>query len=99
MPKAWSEKDERQYQQIKDSLLDKGKPEEQAKEIAARIVNKQRNKEGRTPNKKTQGTGNPHQRLEQRTRDELYNRAKQLNIKNRSSMNKQELIAAIRAHS
>lgn len=52
MPKAWSKKDERQYQHIKDSLLNEGKPEEQAEEIAARTVNKQRNKEGRTPNKK-----------------------------------------------
>ena len=96
MPDAWREKDERQYQHIKQSLLDEGKSEEQAEEIAARTVNKQRREEGITPNKTSQGTGNPHTRLEARTKQELYNRAKELDIENRSEMSKDELIAAIR---
>lgn len=96
MPDAWREKDERQYQHIKQSLLDEGKSEEQAEEIAARTVNKQRREEGITPNKTSQGTGNPHTRLEDRTKQELYNRAKELDIENRSEMSKDELIAAIR---
>ncbi|MBG23579.1 MAG: addiction module toxin RelE [Idiomarinaceae bacterium] len=96
MPDAWREKDERQYQHIKQSLLDEGKSEEQAEEIAARTVNKQRREEGITPNKTSQGTGNPHTRLEARTKQELYNRAKELDIENRSDMSKEELIAAIR---
>lgn len=96
MPDAWREKDERQYQHIKQSLLDEGKSEEQAEEIAARTVNKQRREEGITPNKTSQGTGNPHSRLEDRTKQELYNRAKELDIENRSDMSKEELIAAIR---
>lgn len=96
MPDAWREKDERQYQHIKQSLLDEGKSEEQAEEIAARTVNKQRREEGITPNKTSQGTGNPHSRLEDRTKQELYNRAKELDIENRSEMSKEELIAAIR---
>ncbi len=96
MPDAWREKDERQYQHIKQSLLDEGKSEEQAEEIAARTVNKQRREEGITPNKTSQGTGNPHSRLEDRTKQELYNRAKELDIENRSDMSKDELIAAIR---
>ncbi len=96
MPDAWREKDERQYQHIKQSLLDEGKSEEQAEEIAARTVNKQRREEGITPNKTSQGTGNPHTRLEARTKQELYNRAKELDIENRSEMSKEELIAAIR---
>ncbi|WP_241970185.1 Rho termination factor N-terminal domain-containing protein [Pseudidiomarina aquimaris] len=96
MPDAWREKDERQYQHIKQSLLDEGKSEEQAEEIAARTVNKQRREEGITPNKTSQGTGNPHSRLEDRTNQELYNRAKELDIENRSEMSKDELIAAIR---
>lgn len=96
MPDAWREKDERQYQHIKQSLLDEGKSEEQAEEIAARTVNKQRREEGITPNKTSQGTGNPHSRLEDRTKQELYNRAKELDIENRSEMSKDELIAAIR---
>ena len=96
MPDAWREKDERQYQHIKQSLLDEGKSEEQAEEIAARTVNKQRREEGITPNKTSQGTGNPHTRLEARTKQELYNRAKELDIEQRSDMSKEELIAAIR---
>ena len=96
MPDAWREKDERQYQHIKQSLLDEGKSEEQAEEIAARTVNKQRREEGITPNKTSQGTGNPHSRLEDRTKQELYNRAKELDIENRSEMSKDALIAAIR---
>ena len=96
MPGAWREKDERQYQHIKQSLLDEGKSEEQAEEIAARTVNKQRREEGITPNKTSQGTGNPHSRLEDRTKQELYNRAKELDIEQRSDMSKEELIAAIR---
>ncbi|WP_417689342.1 Rho termination factor N-terminal domain-containing protein [Pseudidiomarina sp.] len=96
MPDAWREKDERQYQHIKQSLLDEGKSEKQAEEIAARTVNKQRREEGITPNKTSQGTGNPHSRLEDRTKQELYNRAKELDIEQRSDMSKEELIAAIR---
>lgn len=96
MPDAWSDKDERQYEHIKESSQDRGKSESRAKEIAARTVNKQRREEGRTPNKRTQGTGNPNTPLEDRTRDELYNRAQELDIKGRSKMNKGELVNAIR---
>ena len=38
MPKAWSDKRERQYEHIKDSLEERGKPEKLAEEIAARTV-------------------------------------------------------------
>ena len=48
MPKNWSEKDERQYEQIKQSELERDESEERAEEIAARTVNKQRREEGRT---------------------------------------------------
>ena len=92
----WSDKDERKYEHIKESSMDRGVKKERAKEIAARTVNKQRREEGRTPNKRTQGTGNPTNSLEKRTKDELYNRAKDLNISGRSKMKKDELIKAIR---
>ncbi|HEX6899668.1 MAG TPA: Rho termination factor N-terminal domain-containing protein [Thermoanaerobaculia bacterium] len=98
MPEAWSNKDERMYEHIKDSSEDRGMPEKRAKEIAARTVNKQRREEGRTPNKTTQGTGNPNRGLEARTVSELRNRAKQLKIAGRSKMNKQQLVRAIREH-
>jgi hypothetical protein len=80
MPTAWSNKDERQYQKIKESVQERGKPESLAKEIAARTVNKTRRIEGRTPNKTSQGTGNPNTPLAERSRRELYNCAKEFGI-------------------
>jgi len=96
MPSKWSNKDERQYEHIKDSSKERGVPEKRAREIAARTVNKHRREEGKTPNKRTQGTGNPNLPLEERSRDELYNQAKELDIAGRSKMNKGELVEAIR---
>jgi plasmid stabilization system protein ParE len=92
----WSEKDERQYEHIKDSAKARGKSEKRAKEIAARTVNKERREQGRTPNRTTQGTGNPNHALEDRSTRELYNRARELNIAGRSKMNKSQLVKAIR---
>ena len=48
MPKAWSAKDERQYEHVKDSESRRGRSSKRAKQIAAATVNKQRRKEGRT---------------------------------------------------
>ncbi|MFA6046436.1 MAG: hypothetical protein WC718_15735 [Phycisphaerales bacterium] len=48
MPKAWSKKDERQYEHVKESEKSEGRSTERAKEIAARTVNKTRKKQGRT---------------------------------------------------
>lgn len=96
MPKAWNAKDERQYEHIKDSNLDRGINEDRAEEIAARTVNKRRREEGRTPNRRTMGTGNPNRRLEERSRDELYNLARERNIRGRSLMDKKELMDALR---
>jgi hypothetical protein len=93
---SWSNKDERQYEHIKDSTLDRGMSEGTAEEIAARTVNKRRRIEGRTPNRRTQGTGNPNRPLDERTRDEVYNLAKELNVKGRSQMSKAELVDAVR---
>lgn len=39
---AWSDKRERQYEHIKDGLLERGETEDTAEEIAARTVNKER---------------------------------------------------------
>jgi hypothetical protein len=95
MPKAWSKKDERQYEHVKESVEESGASESKAKEIAARTVNKQRREEGRTPNRRTQGTGNPNLPLAQRSRDELYNLAKHRGVAGRSYMRKSELISAL----
>jgi len=93
----WTDKDERQYDHIKESVLDSGKSEDAAEEIAARTVNKQRRKEGRTPNKTTQGTGNPNSSLEERTVEELRNLASERDVEGRSNMNKEQLIEALRS--
>lgn len=95
MPKAWSDKDERQYEHIKEGERARGRSKRRATEIAARTVNKQRRLEGRTENKRTQGTGNPNASLESRTKEELLNRASDLDIKGRSKMTKHELVQAI----
>ena len=93
---AWTKKDERQYEHVRESERERGRSPERARGIAARTVNDQRRKEGRTENRTTSGTGNPHSSLEDRTVDQLRNRARELGIAGRSSMRKAELVDAIR---
>lgn len=98
MPQAWSNKDERQYKKVRESAKKRGKSTKRAKAIAASTVNKTRRKENRTPNKTSSGTGNPTNKLEDRTVKELKNRARELHIEGRSKMDKSELIRSIRSH-
>lgn len=93
---GWSDKDERQYKHVRDSALESGKSKDRVEEVAARTVNKQRRKEGRTPQKATQGTGNPNSSLEDRTVKELRNLAAEREISGRSNMKKSELVKALR---
>jgi hypothetical protein len=95
MPKSWTKKEDRQYDHIKASVAERGGSLKEAKEIAARTVNKQRRKQGKTSNRRTTGTGNPNLPLSERTRDELYNQARELGIDGRSKMTKQELVQAL----
>ena len=96
MPQAWTKKDERKYEHVRKSERDRGRSASHAKEIAARTVNRDRRQEGRTPQKSTQGTGNPRSDLESRTVEQLRNRARELDIPGRSKMNKSTLVSAIR---
>jgi Rho termination factor, N-terminal domain len=97
MPRSnWNEKEERQYEHIKKSELDRGRSNARAEEIAARTVNKQRRNAGKTQKLATSGTGNPNTSLEERSVDELRNRARALKVEGRSRMSKKELIRAIR---
>lgn len=48
MPKEWTDKDERQYEHVKDSAKSQGASTKRAKEMAARTVNKNRAQEGKT---------------------------------------------------
>lgn len=96
MPDAWSKKDEKIYEHVKQSELDRGRSEKRAKEIAGRTVNRRRYDEGRTKSDTSRRTGNPNVPLEERSKDELYHRAQQLSIEGRSKMTKDELVSAIR---
>lgn len=105
MPKAWSAKRERQYDHIKDGLLDRGKSEKKAEEIAARTVNKERARTGEAETASRTSTDDisssrrgglrSHSGEGGRTKDQLYNEAKRMNIEGRSSMNKAELEKAV----
>ncbi len=97
-PESWSTKDERKYEKIKKSARERGASKDRAEEIAARTVNRDRREEGRTKSGRetTSGTGNPNRSLEDRSKEELYNRAKELDIEGRSEMSKKELVKAIR---
>jgi plasmid stabilization system protein ParE len=99
MPDAWSNKDERKYEHIRDSAQERGASKSRAKEIAARTVNRDRREEGRTPNRTTQGTGNPNRPYEDRSVRELRNLASDRNIEGRSRMKKDELVRALRERS
>jgi hypothetical protein len=96
MPRAWTAKEERQYQHIEESARKRGASPSRAREIAARTVNKERRKEGKTDRRRSRGTGNPNRSLEDRTKDELYNLARQRDISHRSQMSKQQLVRALR---
>jgi hypothetical protein len=98
MPEAWSKKDERMYEHIRKSERQRGRSERDAKRIAAAKVNDQRRQEGRTKSGKqaTSGTGNPATALEERSKQQLVNRARELSIHGRSTMTKRELVRAIR---
>jgi hypothetical protein len=98
----------RQYEHVKESVRERGASENRAEEIAARTVNKERARAGeaRTSSRTStqdissgrrgglrSGTSGPRGR----TRDQLYNEAKKMNIEGRSKMNKSQLEKAVDA--
>jgi hypothetical protein len=104
--KAWSNKRERQYEHIKESAKEQGASTKRAKEIAARTVNKERARTGEakessrlsrrdiSPGRRgglRSGTSRP----KGRTKEQLYNEAKRMNISGRSRMNKAQLQSAV----
>jgi len=104
--KAWSNKRERQYEHIKESEQKQGRSTKRAKEIAARTVNKERARSGeakessRTSRRDVSssrrgGLRSGTNRPKGRTKEQLYNEAKRLNIAGRSRMNKQQLQRAV----
>jgi len=106
MPRqAWSAKRERQYEHIKSGLKKRGTGEDTAEEIAARTVNKERARSGesktasRTSTKDIssgrRGGLRSHKGPGGRTRDQLYEEAKDKGIKGRSKMTKAQLLRAV----
>jgi hypothetical protein len=96
----------RQYEHIKTSQKEQGRSEGRAEEIAARTVNKERARGGesrtrsRTSTRDISSGRRGGQRSgssgpKGRTRDQLYNEAKQLGIEGRSNMNKSQLQRAV----
>jgi hypothetical protein len=69
----------RQCEHVKRSERKQGRSNRRAEEIAARTVNKERARSG----------------LRGRTRDQLYNDARKLNIEGRSKMSKAQLQRAV----
>jgi hypothetical protein len=103
--RAWSKKRERQYEHIKEGVLERGEDEDTAEEIAARTVNKERARAGEAKESSRSSTDDisssrrgglrSHRGAGGRTRDQLYNEAKKKNIKGRSKMNKAQLEDAV----
>jgi plasmid stabilization system protein ParE len=103
---AWSNKRERQYEHIEESLEERGTPKKKAKEIAARTVNKERAQHGEaksasklsrrdlSPGRRG-GLRSGTKRPKGRTKEQLYNEAKRMNIPGRSRMTKQQLERAV----
>jgi hypothetical protein len=98
----------RQYEHVKESQLEQGRSEDRAEEIAARTVNKERARSGESRESsrastedissgrrggKRSGSSGPRGR----TRDQLYNEAKDLGIDGRSKMDKEQLRRAVDA--
>jgi hypothetical protein len=103
--RAWSNKRERQYDHIKEGLLDRGEGEDTAEEIAARTVNKERARAGEAEqasptstediSSARRGGWRSHSGAGGRTKDQLYNEAREKNVEGRSKMTKAELERAV----
>lgn len=101
----WSKKRERQYEHVKASQLEEGRPEGTAEEIAARTVNKKRARTGESDQRSRVSTEDlsPGERGGKRsgsgpggrTKAQLYHEAKRRGIKGRSKMDKSQLARAV----
>jgi hypothetical protein len=103
---AWSSKRERQYEHVKESARKRGASTKRAKEIAARTVNKERARTGEarqssrlsrtdTSSGRRGGQRSGRSGPRGRTKAQLYNEAKRMNVPGRSSMNKAQLQRAV----
>ncbi len=103
--RAWSDKRERQYEHIKEGLLERGSNEDKAEEIEARTVNKERARSGEAAESSRtsvedissgrRGGLRSHRGSGGRTYDQLRNEARERGIRGRSRMNKRQLEARL----
>jgi hypothetical protein len=103
--KTWSAKRERQFEHVKDSLEERGKPAKLAEEIAARVVNKERARAGEAAevsrsslddlSSGRRGGLRSHRGAGGRTLQQLRNEARQRGLKGRSTMNMAALEKAL----
>jgi hypothetical protein len=103
--RSWSKKRERQYEHIKEGVLDRGESEDVAEEIAARTVNKERARAGESQQASSTSTDDlssgrrgglrSHSGAAGRTREQLYAEAKRRGVKGRSKMDKAQLEKAV----
>ncbi len=103
--RRWSKKRERQYDHIKEGMLERGESEDTAEEIAARTVNKERARSGeakesselsqRDMSSGRRGGLRSRSGARGRTFDQLYEEAKDLDIDGRSKMDKDQLEKAV----
>lgn len=102
---SWSAKRERQYDHVKEGLVDRGHSEGEAEEIAARTVNKERARAGESRTASSTSTEDissgrrgglrSHSGEGGRTFKQLYAEARHKGVKGRSRMNKAELLEAV----
>jgi hypothetical protein len=96
----------RQYEHIKQGAKEQGASTDRAEEIAARTVNKERARSGESRTRSRTSTRDMSSgrrgglrsgtnRQKGRTKEQLYNEAKNLGIEGRSKMNKTQLQRAI----
>lgn len=103
--RAWNAKRERQYKHIKSGLKKRGEKESTAEEIAARTVNKERARAGESKTRSRssvkdissgrRGGLRSHTGPRGRTKEQLYNEAREKNIPGRSRMTKAQLARAV----
>jgi hypothetical protein len=102
---AWSDKRERQYEHVKEGLQERGRDEDTAEEIAARTVNKERAQAGESKDASRSSTDDisasrrgglrSHEGSGGRTKEQLYNEAREKGVEGRSRMTKDELEKAV----
>lgn len=105
MPAGSNAKRERQYLHIKEGLVEHGRSEDKAEEIAARTVNKERARHGESKqssrlsrediSSSRRGGLRSHSGPGGRTKAQLYNEAKSKGISGRSTMTKAQLERAV----